>query len=103
MSQDIKIKPLGRMLLVEMQEAEASTPSGLYLPQEAVARETQEQKEAIVLVLGDGNMGGEVKHNFSTKVGDRVVLGRFQGTKIKKDGKEYNLVNEGDVLAILGA
>lgn len=103
MSNDIGIYPLGRMLLVEMQEAEASTPSGLYLPQEAIARETQDQKEAIVLVLGDGNMGGEIKHTFSTKVGDRVILGRFQGSKLKKNGKEYNLVNEGDVLAILKA
>ena len=95
---ELKLRPLGDRLWVEPIEREETTASGIILP------ETAKEKpiEGKVLAAGPGirNDKGE-RQPLDVKVGDRVLFAKYSGTEIKQDGKNYLIMRESDILAIV--
>lgn len=83
----VNIKPLADYVVVQQEEPETKTASGLYLPTQA------QEKPKIAKVLAVGKKVTEVK------VGDRVVYGGYANTAVKQDGAEYILIKEEDIYA----
>ncbi len=92
------IKPLGdRVLLTPADETEEKVGS-LYIPDTA----KEKPQEGIVQAIGSGKTEkGEIVA-LEVKVGDRVLYGKYSGTELKHKGKEYLIVKESDILAIIG-
>ena len=96
---DIKIKPLGDRVLIEAVEAVEETMGGILIPDSA----KEKPQEARVVALGTGKVDEDGKKiEFEVKVGDIVLTSRYGGTEVKVDGKEYKVVNQDDILAIVG-
>lgn len=93
-----KVKPIGDKILVERVESEEKTKGGIILPDTA----KEKPKEGKVVALGEGRLleNGE-KVPFQVKVGDRIVFSSYAGTEIKIDEKEFLVMSEEDVLAII--
>jgi chaperonin GroES len=93
-----KIRPLGEKVLVERLEAEQTTSGGIVLPDSA----QEKPRKGTVLALGDGKLLDDgSRGEFGVSVGDVVLFSSYGGTEIKVDGKEYLLMDESDILAIL--
>ena len=93
------IKPLRDKVVVERSEAEAKTAGGIVLPDSA----KDKPKQGTVIAVGAGRVleNGETKA-LEVKKGDRILFGGYAGTEIKHDGKEYLILSENEILAILG-
>lgn len=94
-----KITPLGtRVLVKRIEPEEQKSDGGIFLPDTA----KEKPQEAEVVALGNGkNDEGEIIE-FSVSVGDKVLISKYGGTEVKIDGAEHVLVNESDILGILG-
>ncbi len=93
------IKPLGQRVLVKRLEAEAISAGGIVLPDTA----KEKPQEAEVLSLGTGGKddnGNAIE--FTVKVGDKVLISKYGGTEVKHDGQEVLIINESDILGIVG-
>lgn len=90
---DLKIQPLSDRVLVEPQEAETKTASGLYIPDSA----KEKPQQGKVVAVGKGKKD----HNMTVKVGDVVLYGKYAGNELKLDGKDYLIMREDDILAII--
>ncbi len=94
-----KIQPLGDRVLVEALEAEEKTASGIFIPDTA----KEKQQKGKVIAVGKGRISDEGKLTpLEVKVNDQVLFGRYSGTEVKVGPKEYLIVKEDDILAILG-
>lgn len=95
-----KITPLGRRVLVKRVESEEKTAGGIYLPDSAKEKPT----EAEVLALGTGkdDEGKDVKELFTVKKGDKVLISKYGGTEVKLNGDDVLIINETDILGIVG-
>lgn len=91
------IKPLGDRVVVCAAEVEETTKSGLILP--GSAKEKPQVAEVVAVGPGGTVDGKEVV--MSVKVGDRVIIAKYTGTEIKCDGREYTIVRNDDILAIV--
>lgn len=91
------IKPLGDRVVVCAAEVEETTKSGLILP--GSAKEKPQVAEVVAVGPGGTVDGKEV--TMSVKVGDRVIIAKYTGTEIKCDGREYTIVRNEDILAIV--
>jgi len=89
----VKIKPLADRVLVEPAEAEEKTASGIIIP------DTAKEKPQKGLVVAAGN--GKKDEPMTVKVGDSVLYGKYSGTEINVDGKDYLMMRESDILAII--
>ncbi|RNC85078.1 MAG: co-chaperone GroES [Winogradskyella sp.] len=89
----LNIKPLADRVLVEPMEAETKTASGIIIPDNA---KEKPQKGTIVAV---GN--GKKDEPLTVKVGDVVLYGKYGGTELKLEGKDYLMMRESDILAIV--
>ena len=89
----MKLKPLADRVLVEPSAAETKTNSGIIIPDTA---QEKPQKGKIVAV-GKGTK----EHPVSVKVGDKVLYGKYSGTDLKYEGKDYLIMKESDILAII--
>lgn len=89
----VNIKPLADRVLVEPAAAEAKTASGIIIPDTA---KEKPQKGAVVAV-GEGKKDEPL----TVKEGDTVLYGKYSGTEITIDGKEYLIMRESDIYAIL--
>lgn len=93
----MKIKPLSDRVVVEMTEAEETTKSGIVLPGSA---KEKPQIAKVVCVGPGGNVdGNEVV--MTVKENDKVLLNKYAGTEVKIDGKEYTILRQSDILAIV--
>ena len=88
-----KFKPLADRVLVEPAPAEQKTASGIIIPDTA---KEKPQKGTIVAV---GN--GKKDEPITVKVGDSVLYGKYSGTEITIDGKDYLIMRESDIFAVL--
>lgn len=86
----VNIKPLADYVVVQQEQAEAKTASGLYLPTAA------QEKPKVAKVVAVGKSVKEVK------VGDRVIFGGYSNTEVKHDGQDYILIKEENIFATLG-
>ncbi|HEY5588045.1 MAG TPA: co-chaperone GroES [Candidatus Paceibacterota bacterium] len=93
----MRIKPLGDRVLIKKLEAEETTKSGIVLP--GTAKEKPQEAEIIAVGPGGFVDGKEVK--MEVKVGDRVLFSKYSGNEIKVDGKEYIILKQDDILAVV--
>ena len=93
----MKLKPLADRVVLKQNEAEERTSSGIYLA--AAAQEKPEVYE--VVEVGPGGMvdGNEVK--MIVAVGQKVLVGKYSGSKVKLEDVEYTIVRQSDILAII--
>ena len=89
----LNIKPLADRVLVEPAAAETKTSSGIIIPDTA---KEKPQKGKIVAV-GPGTKDTPV----TVKVGDVVLYGKYSGTELNHEGKDYLIMKENDILAII--
>ena len=89
----LKIQPLSDRVLVEPQEAETKTASGLYIPDSA----KEKPQQGKVVAVGKGNKD----HDMTVKVGDIVLYGKYSGSELKHQGSDYLIMREDDILAII--
>jgi chaperonin GroES len=94
----MKIRPLADKVLVEPLEAETMTRGGIVLPDSA---KEKPQKGKIVSV-GDGKvLDDETVRKLQVKKGDFVLFTSYAGTDVKIDGKEYLIMSESDIMAVI--
>ena len=92
------IKPLADRVLIEPAPAEEKTESGLYIPDNAKEKPMQGK----VIAVGPGKKDENGKAiPMEIKVGDQVLYGKYSGTEVSVEGKEYLIGRESDVFAIL--
>jgi len=91
------IKPLGDRVLVEPIAKEETTASGIVLPETA----KEKPQEGKVVAVGSGHLKDGERVPLELKEGDRVIFSKYAGTEVKIEGKEYLIMREGDVLAVL--
>lgn len=91
------LKPLGNRVLLEVQEEETTTASGIVLPDSA--KDTQQIAE--VVAVGEGKLldNGE-RLPLEVSVGDKVVFEQYAGTELKHDGVDYLVVKDTDIIAV---
>lgn len=92
------IKPLGERVLVEASAQEETTSFGIVLPDSA----KEKPQEGTVIAVGAGSLKDGVRVPLEVKEGDRVLFSKYAGTEIKYEGKEYLIMKESDIHAILG-
>ena len=93
----MKLKPLADRVVLVQSKAEEMTQSGIFLP--ASAQEKPEIYEVVEVGPGGIVDGNEVK--MEVKVGEKVLVGKYSGSKIKLDESEYTIVRQSDILAIV--
>ena len=93
----MKIRPLADRVVIKNIEAEETTKSGIILT--GSAKEKPQVCE--VWAVGPGGVvdGKEVK--MQVKPGDKVLLSKYSGTEVKADGKEYTIIRQSDILAVV--
>ena len=89
----LNIKPIADRVVVEAAPAEEKTASGLYIPDTA---KEKPQKGKIVAVGS-----GKVDEPLTVKVGDEILYGKYAGTEIMIEGKEYLIMRESDIYAVV--
>ena len=97
-SSSLKLRPVGDRVIVQRLGSVEKTKAGLYLPDTAQER----PQEGKVIAVGSGKMlnNGKVIP-LSVKAGDRIIFGKYSGSEIKVDDKEYVFLSEDDILAIV--
>ncbi len=90
---DLKIKPLADRVLIEAAPAEEKTASGIYIP------DTAKEKPQKGKVIAVGN--GKKDEPLTVKKGDTVLYGKYSGTEITHEGKDYLIMREADIFAIV--
>jgi len=94
----MKIVPLNDKILVERLEADDKTAGGIILPDSA----KEKPKQGKILAVGDGKaLENGKRAAFQVKAGDRVLFSTYSGNEITHEGKEYLILTEDDVLAIV--
>ena len=94
----MKIRPLHDRLLVERLEEKEVKKGGIIIPDTA----KEKPQEAKVIAVGNGEVTNEGKKiPLDVKAGDTILFGKYSGSEVKIDDKEYLIMREDDVLAIL--
>ena len=93
------LKPLRDKVVIERSEAEGKTAGGILLPDTA----KDKPKQGTVIAVGPGKIleNGEVK-GLEVKKGDRVLFGGYAGSEVNVDGKDYLVMSESEILAVIG-
>jgi len=96
---DLKmLKPLADHIVVELTVKEEKTSSGIYLPDTA----KEKPQTGKVVAVGAGKvLDNGTRVAPEVKAGDEVVFAKYSGTEFKYDGKDYLILSERDVLAVL--
>lgn len=89
----VNIKPLADRVLVEAAAAEQKTAGGIIIP------DTAKEKPQKGTVIAVGN--GKKDEPMTVKVGDLVLYGKYSGSEITVDAKDYLIMRESDILAII--
>ena len=89
----MNITPLADRVLVEPAAAEATTSSGIIIPDTA----QEKPQKGTIVAMGSGKKDEPM----TVKVGDTVLYGKYSGTELKLEGKDYLIMREVDILAII--
>ena len=89
----LNIKPLADRVVIEPAPAETKTASGIIIPDSA----KEKPQEGIVVAVGNG----KVDEPMTVAIGDKVLYGKYSGTELKLEGKDYLIMREADILAII--
>jgi chaperonin GroES len=94
----MKIRPLHDRILVERLEEKEVKKGGIIIPDTA----KEKPQEAKVIAAGNGKVSEDGKTiPLDVKAGDKILFGKYSGSEVKIDDKEYLIMREEDVLAIL--
>jgi chaperonin GroES len=93
------LKPLGNRVVIERIEEEEKTASGIIVPDSA--KEKPQQGRVVAVGKGRVTDNGSVIA-LDVKVDDKVVFQKYAGTELKHEGKDYLILREDDILAIIG-
>ena len=94
----MKIRPLHDRILVERLEEKEVKKGGIIIPDTA----KEKPQEAKVIAVGNGKVGENGKKiALDVKAGDKILFGKYSGSEVKIDDKEYLILREEDILAIL--
>ncbi len=94
----MKIRPLADKVLVERLEAKTKTAGGIVLPD--AAKEKPQKGKVVAVGAGKVLDDGTVR-KVGVKKGDMVLFTSYAGTDVKIDDKEYLIMNESDIMAII--
>ncbi|MBT8271647.1 MAG: co-chaperone GroES [Flavobacteriaceae bacterium] len=89
----VNIKPLADRVLIEPMEAETTTASGIIIPDTA----KEKPQKGKVVAVGPGKKDEPM----TVKTGETVLYGKYAGTELKLEGKDYIIMRESDILAII--
>ncbi len=89
----VSLKPLADRVLVEPAAAEEKTTGGIFIPDTA----KEKPQRGTVIAAGDGKKDEPM----TVKAGDTVLYGKYAGTEITVDGKDYLIMRESDIFAII--
>ena len=94
----MKFRPLHDRVLVESLDSEEKTSGGIIIPDTA----KEKPQEGKVVAVGPGSKTEEGKITpMDVKVGDHVLFGKWSGTEVKVDGKEYSIMKESDIMGVI--
>ena len=95
----LRIRPLGDKVIVKRVEAEEKTAGGIVLPDTA----KEKPKRGLVLAVGDGRLLDDgTRGTMQVSKNDEVLFTSYAGTEVKVDGDEYMIMDESDILGIIG-
>ena len=89
----LNIKPLADRVLVEPAAAETKTSSGIIIPDTA----KEKPQKGNIVAVGPGTKDNPI----TVKVGDVVLYVKYSGTELNHEGKDYLIMKENDILAII--
>ena len=95
----MKVIPLNDKIVVERLSADDKTTGGIIIPDSA----KEKPKQGKILATGEGKVLESGKRaSFQVKVNDRVLFTSYAGSEVTVDGKEYMIMTEDDILAVVG-
>ncbi len=94
----MKFRPLHDRVLIESLDSEEKTSGGIIIPD--TAKEKPQEGKVIAVGPGSKNDAGKLAP-LDVKVGDHVLFGKWSGTEVKIDGKEYSIMKESDIMGII--
>ena len=94
----MKIRPLQDRILVQRLEEEEKTKGGIIIPDTA----KENPAEGKVAAVGNGKLGDDGKRiPLEIKKGDNILFGKYSGTEVTIEGKEYLIMREDDILGVI--
>jgi chaperonin GroES len=90
---NVNVKPLADRVLVEPAAAEEKTASGIIIPDTA----KEKPQKGTIVAVGTGKKDEPM----TVKVGDTVLYGKYAGTEITVEGKDYLIMRESDIFAVI--
>ena len=92
------IKPLGERVVIEVDEGDMKTASGIVLPDTA----KEKPQKGKVIAVGTGKLldNGQ-RAPMEVKEGDNIIFSKYSGSEVKVDDKDYLVIRESDILAII--
>ncbi len=94
----VSIKPLEDRVVVQANEAETTTASGLVIPD--TAKEKPQEGEIVAVGPGARDESGKVVA-LDVKAGDRVLFSKWSGTEVRIDGQDLLIMKESDIMGIV--
>ena len=96
----MNIRPLADKVIVQRTEAESVTAGGIFLPDSA----KEKPQRGKIVSIGDGKLLDDgTRGKMQVKKGDSVLFTSYAGTEVKYGGKEYMIMDESDIMAIIEA
>ncbi len=96
----MKIRPLYDRVVIKRTEEEQTTAGGIVIPDTA----KEKPMKGEIVAVGEGKLLDDGKlRSLSVKIGDIVLLGKYAGTEVKIDGKEFVVLREDDIMGVVEA
>ena len=93
----MKFRQLHDRVLIKVLDSEEKTAGGIIIPD--TAKEKPQEGEVVAVGPGAKNNEGKISP-LDVKIGDRVLFGKWSGTEVKIDGKEYSIMKESDIMGV---
>jgi chaperonin GroES len=92
----MKFRPLHDRVLIKVLDSDEKTAGGIIIPDTA----KEKPQEGEVVAVGPGAKEDGKLTPMDVRVGDIVLFGKWSGTEVKIDGKEYSIMKESDIMGI---
>jgi len=93
----VALKPIGDRVVIELIEQEQEKVGSIYVPDTA----KEKPQEGKVIAVGAGRRDGKDLIPMTVKVGNIVLFNKYGGTEVKHGGKDYLILSESDIVAIV--
>ena len=93
----MKFRPLHDRVLIKVLDSEEKTSGGIIIPD--TAKEKPQEGEVVAVGPGARDINGKISP-MDVKTGDIVLFGKWSGTEVKIDGKEYSIMKESDIMGV---